>query len=66
MQPITLLLCIASLFLPQAVSAARPSSRELTQQIATMHPSLTSNPLKVPGESPAYYCSDPSDDIFKI
>ena len=24
------------------------------------------NTLKVPGQSPAYYCSDPSNDIFQI
>lgn len=66
MHSIAILVCIASLLVPRAVSAARLSSGVLTQQTAAMHPSLTSDPLKVPDESPAYYCSDPSEDIFQI
>lgn len=66
MHPITTLLCIASSLLPQAVSAAPPLPKVFTQQSPPTYPPSTSNPLKVPGESPAYYCSDPSDDIFQI
>lgn len=57
---------IASTLLPLMVLAAGPLERELTQQTLPKHLLSTSNHLKVPGESPAYYCSDPSDDIFQI
>ncbi|KAF4459270.1 phosphatidylglycerol phosphatidylinositol transfer [Fusarium albosuccineum] len=38
---------------------------ELPQQVPiTAHSSV--EPLRIPGESPAYHCSDPSGDIFRI
>jgi hypothetical protein len=33
---------------------------------ADVNPDPKPNSLKVPGESPANYCSDPSNDIFEI
>ncbi|KAI1375832.1 hypothetical protein F4677DRAFT_445994 [Hypoxylon crocopeplum] len=36
------------------------------QQIPIAYTRPASDPLRVPGESPAYYCSDPSSDIFQI
>lgn len=66
MQTIKLLLIVA-LLQPNAISAAIWSTAQKpTQQmiIAASLPIL--NHIKVPGESPAYFCSDPSHDLFKI
>jgi hypothetical protein len=48
------------LSLQEIVAIASPVANDLAQQVV-----ITTLP-KVPGESPAYYCSDPSDDIFRI
>ena len=55
-------------FSPPRESSLRagPLSKIPTQQILPTYSSSTSNPLKVPGESPAYYCSDPCDDLYQI
>ena len=66
MYSITFILCITSLFFTQAVPAVGALSRQLTSETPATYPSSTLNSLKVPGESPAYHCSDPSDDIFQI
>lgn len=61
------LFCTASLLLPDASSAAVLSAPQIpTQRIATTDSSPPLNRIKVPGESPAYYCADPSDDLFKV
>jgi hypothetical protein len=73
MHPTVLLFSIASVVLSQAISAAELLRRVSPQQVIT-YSSLTSNSdsnsnsnsLKVPGESPANYCSDPSNDLFQI
>ena len=52
-------------FLHQAISLGPVPGVPLSQQTSTTATS-TFNAIKVPGESPAYYCSDPSDDIFQI
>lgn len=59
----TKLLYIASLLLSNPVSGAGSST---WQQITITDSLPTLNRIKVPGESPAYFCSDPSNDLFKI
>ena len=66
MYSITFILYITSLFFTQAVPAVGVLYRQLTPEAPATYPSSTLNSLKVPGESPAYYCSDPTDDIFQI
>jgi hypothetical protein len=73
----TLLFSFAAFILSQAVSQAALLPVGAPQHIVT-YSSPTSNidadvfpdfqpiALKVPGESPANYCSDPVNDIFKI
>ena len=51
--------------LRQASSLVPVPGAPLSLQTPTIATS-TLNTLKVPGESPAYYCSDPSNDIFQI
>jgi hypothetical protein len=51
---------------PQLVMSAVQLPKAQQKQVAMTSSSPTSDRLKVPGESPAYYCSDPSDDIFQI
>ena len=53
------------LLLRQATSLGPVPEAPLSQQTPTLATS-TLNTIKVPGESPAYYCSDPSNDIFQI
>ena len=53
------------LLLRQAISLEPVPVAPLSQQPPRTALS-TSNAIKVPGESPAYHCSDPSDDIFQI
>lgn len=66
MQTIKLLFMVA-LLLPNAILAAIwPTAQKPTQQIITAASLSTLNRIKVPGESPAYFCSDPSHDLFKI
>jgi hypothetical protein len=48
------------------VVSAVPLRREYAQQVFTSSLSSASDRLQVPGESPAYHCSDPGDDIFQI
>lgn len=63
----TKFLCTASLLLPNAISAARWSTLQTPiYQIPSINSSPTVNRIKVPGASPAYYCSDPSDNVFQI
>ena len=59
-----IILCITLLCFTQAIPAVEPFSRQLIPETLATYPSSTLSSLKVPGESPAYYCSDPSDDIF--
>ena len=66
MYPITILHYVVSFLLPQTALAARSFSRIPIEQAPAMYPSSPLNALKVPGESPAYYCADPSHDIFQI
>ena len=68
MHPISTLQHIVSFLLHRTVSAAGLLPGVSTGQAPAMYPSSTLNPLKVPGESPAYYCAhaDPSNDIFQI
>ena len=51
--------------LRQAYSLGPLPGAPLSLQTPTIATS-TLNALKVPGQSPAYYCSDPSNDIFQI
>jgi len=66
----TTLLCVASLLLLNAVSVAGLSvPLGPTRQIQLVTPDSSPpslNRSRVPGESPAYYCSDPSNDLFQI
>ena len=66
MYPITIFHYVVSFLLPQTLSAAGPLPELPIEQTPNMYPSSTLNPLKVPGESPAYYCADPTHDIFQI
>ena len=66
MYPIIFLYYLVSLLLPQIALAARPLPQLPTEQTPEIDSSSTVNTLKVPGESPAYYCADPSHDIFQI
>ena len=54
-----------TLFLRQAISLGPVPIVPLSQQSPTEATS-TLIAIKVPGESPAYYCSDPSNDLFQI
>ena len=51
--------------LRQAISLGLVPVVPLSLQSPTAATS-TLNAIKVPGESPAYYCSDPSNDLFQI
>ena len=51
--------------LRQAYSLGPLPGAPLSLQTPTIATSAL-NALKVPGQSPAYYCSDPSNDIFQI
>ena len=65
--PLTQLICIASILLSDIVSAAGSlTGRIPIEQNAIAGSSSALNRIKTPGESPAYYCSDPSNDLFKI
>ncbi|KAK8104606.1 Phosphatidylglycerol/phosphatidylinositol transfer protein [Apiospora kogelbergensis] len=58
----------SSIFLVAAwalLAAATPLDIASQKQYPMAIPS-TSKDLKVPGHSPAYYCEDPSDDLFQI
>jgi hypothetical protein len=62
-----LLLCATAL--PPVSSLATPAARfrEDTLQVSMDSPASPLDArLKVPGQSPAYYCSDPAEDIFQI
>ncbi|TVY34234.1 hypothetical protein LOCC1_G008622 [Lachnellula occidentalis] len=58
-------LCVATLFHSHRVLALGSLPWVPTQQSAISY-STYNDALKVPGNSPAHYCSDPSTDIFKI
>ena len=59
--------CVVSLLLLYVVLVAGSSTRRIPiHQIATTDSLTTLSRTKVPGESPAYYCADPTDDLFKI
>ena len=66
MYPITILHYVVSFLLPQIALAARPLPQVPIEKSPDVYSSSTLNALKVPGESPAYYCADPSHDIFQI
>ena len=51
--------------LRQVISLGPVPGVPLSQQTPTIATS-TLNAIKIPSESPAYHCSDPSDDIFQI
>ena len=65
MTPIVNILFNTLFLLRQAVSLGLVPGATFSQQTPTIATS-TLNAIKVPGESPAYYCSDPSNDIFQI
>ena len=66
MAPFCLLLGMTWLLLTPAVSANPLPLRENVPQGQLLHLAPMANALKVPGESPAYYCADPRNDIFQI
>lgn len=58
---------VALLIGPQPVSSTVQSLRpQEQQQVMVSFAPTTSHRQKVHGESPAYYCSDPTDDIFQF
>ena len=65
MTPIVNILFGTLFLLRQVISLGPVPGAPLSQQTPTIATS-TLNAIKVPGESPAYYCSDPSNDIFQI
>lgn len=65
MTPIVSILFGTLLLLRQATSLGPVPRAPLGQQTPTVATSAL-NAFKVPGESPAYHCSDPSNDIFQI
>ena len=56
------LLWTALLLLPDALSALRIPN----QRIVTVDTIPSLDRFRVPGESPAYHCADPSNDLFNI
>ncbi|KAL8724613.1 MAG: hypothetical protein Q9181_006753 [Wetmoreana brouardii] len=60
-------LYITSVLLPDLILAAVPSAlRVPAQSIVTTDTIPSLNRIKVPGESPAYHCANPSDDLFNV
>ena len=57
---------VVSFLFTQIALAARTLPQVPIKQTPGVYSSSTLNSLKVPGESPAYYCADPSHDIFQI
>jgi hypothetical protein len=45
---------------------AAPSVGRYAQQVLTDSSPAKTERLKVPGANPAYYCSDPTGDLFQI
>lgn len=60
--------CIGTLSLLRGVLVTALSIHQtLSSQILNIDDRLSSdNRTKVPAQSPAYHCSSPSDDVFKI
>ena len=65
MTPIVNIFFHTLLLLRQATSLGPVPGAPLSQQTPTIATS-TLDSIKVPGESPAFHCSDPSNDLFQI